>query len=135
MSINIVSKEIERFLKSNDPEVLCISGKWGVGKTFAWNKYISKIDRSEQLALKRYAYVSLFGVNSLSDLRCSIVESTLDSSNLIEDPYISFVDKVQRLFNKTQRKSRPLIDIGSNLFRAKEAGEWLSRLKFCAVRE
>ena len=35
-----VEKEIARFLVSPEPEVLCISGKWGVGKTFSWNVFL-----------------------------------------------------------------------------------------------
>jgi hypothetical protein len=35
MSTAIVRSEIERFLKSPAPEVLCVSGPWGVGKTFS----------------------------------------------------------------------------------------------------
>ena len=31
-----VKGEIERFLKSSEPEVICISGEWGVGKTYTW---------------------------------------------------------------------------------------------------
>ena len=31
MSTALVEKEIERFLASAEPEVLCMQGKWGVG--------------------------------------------------------------------------------------------------------
>jgi hypothetical protein len=30
-STALVQTEIRRFLRSEDPEVLCITGKWGVG--------------------------------------------------------------------------------------------------------
>jgi hypothetical protein len=36
MSATLVEKEIERFLASPEPEVLCLRGKWGVGKTYSW---------------------------------------------------------------------------------------------------
>ena len=35
MSTALVEKEIERFLASPEPEVLCLRGKWGVGKTYS----------------------------------------------------------------------------------------------------
>jgi hypothetical protein len=38
VSITFVEKEIRRFLSSDEPEVICVSGQWGVGKTFAWNR-------------------------------------------------------------------------------------------------
>ena len=77
MSIELLEKEIRRFLASADAEVLCISGKWGVGKTFAWNKYLQEADRDGAIGLKRYSYVSLFGRNSLDDVRSAIFENTV----------------------------------------------------------
>jgi hypothetical protein len=31
----MVVKELERFLGDKTPEVICIKGRWGVGKTYA----------------------------------------------------------------------------------------------------
>ena len=73
MSIKVASDEITRFLASPDPEVLCITGQWGVGKTYAWNHYLKT---AQVVALEDYAYVSLFGQNSLQDVRNSIFENT-----------------------------------------------------------
>ncbi len=78
MSLEAFSKEISRFLSGDGPEVLCITGKWGVGKTFAWNKFLGDARAAKKIAFKRYAYVSLFGQNSLDDLRQSLFENTLD---------------------------------------------------------
>ena len=35
-STDIVRNEINRFLLSTEPEVICITGDWGVGKTYTW---------------------------------------------------------------------------------------------------
>lgn len=78
MSLEAFSQEISRFLSGEGPEVLCITGKWGVGKTFAWNKFLGDARTRKGISLKRYAYVSLFGQNSLDDLRQSLFENTLD---------------------------------------------------------
>jgi len=40
MSIKLVAQEIRRFIMTSDPEVICVMGKWGIGKTFAWNQYL-----------------------------------------------------------------------------------------------
>jgi tRNA A37 threonylcarbamoyladenosine biosynthesis protein TsaE len=40
MSLDIIRKEITRFLASDTPEVLVIKGAWGVGKTFLWRKLL-----------------------------------------------------------------------------------------------
>ncbi|EBB4061324.1 hypothetical protein DOF52_22550, partial [Salmonella enterica] len=67
-----VLKALDAFLKS-DNKVLVIKGDWGVGKTFFWNKYYeNNINNLSQLA---YSYVSLFGKNSLSDLKKEVFHS------------------------------------------------------------
>jgi hypothetical protein len=49
-------REIERFLVRAEPDVLCISGKWGVGKIFAWKKYLLEArDKNDGIALKQIA--------------------------------------------------------------------------------
>lgn len=75
VSIEVVRNEIARFLKSTDAEVRCLKGKWGVGKTFAWDRYIKQL--KGEIGLERYAYVSLYGVSSVDRLRLSIVENTI----------------------------------------------------------
>ena len=71
--------ELTRFLSSAEPEVLCVTGRWGVGKTFTWNHYLKLAQDAKIVALDKYAYVSLFGRNSLDDVRTAIVENTVDS--------------------------------------------------------
>jgi hypothetical protein len=78
MSIKLLAAELSRFLGSTEPEVLCITGKWGVGKTYAWNHYLRQAQNDDKVKLEKYAYVSLFGRNSLDDVRTAIVENTVD---------------------------------------------------------
>ncbi|MCK4502104.1 MAG: hypothetical protein KAU22_03655 [Desulfuromonadales bacterium] len=68
MSIAVLEKQIGRFLASETSEVMSIKGAWGVGKTYAWNRYLSNAKQQHKIALKKYSYVSLFGINSLQDL-------------------------------------------------------------------
>lgn len=75
-------KEIERFLARAEAEVLCVTGKWGVGKTFAWKKYLLAAKGDGAIALDSYAYVSLFGLGSLDDVKRTIFENTVDKSRL-----------------------------------------------------
>jgi Cdc6-like AAA superfamily ATPase len=79
MSTKIVEGEIKRFLAGSDAEVLCIKGKWGVGKTFAWMQYLREAEKHDRLSLTKYAYVSLFGLNDLEALRYAIFESTVET--------------------------------------------------------
>ena len=78
MSLEIVKKVTEDFLKRNLPEVIAIKGKWGTGKTYTWNEIIKKAKNNNKLALDKYAYVSLFGINSLEALKIAIFEQTVD---------------------------------------------------------
>ncbi len=74
MTIEVFASELKRFLSTEDPEVLCITGRWGVGKTYAWRHYLKEAQKAKSVALSKYSYVSLFGRNSLDDVRTSIVE-------------------------------------------------------------
>ncbi len=80
MSIAVVEREVLRFLRSVGGGVLCITGKWGVGKTYAWDGYLAKA-RAENIPIaKRCSYVSLFGLNSLDQFRLALVVGSLTSN-------------------------------------------------------
>jgi Cdc6-like AAA superfamily ATPase len=58
-STELVQKEIRRFLQSAEPEVLRITGDWGVGKTYTWQKILDEAKSPKSIALARYSYASL----------------------------------------------------------------------------
>jgi hypothetical protein len=76
-ALSLLRQEIDRFLQSDKPEVLCIRGKWGVGKTFSWDIFLKDAYRRKIVKLKKYAYVSLFGLESLDKFKFSIFENTI----------------------------------------------------------
>ena len=77
----LVRNEIERFLRSSDPEVLCISGAWGVGKTYMWKEVLLATASGEiPPPILKYSYVSLFGVDTLEGLRLSIFSNRISLS-------------------------------------------------------
>lgn len=86
MSIQLVKDEILKFLSTAEPEVLCIKGEWGVGKTFAWNLYLTNARDQNAIALPRYAYVSLFGIGSLDELKYSVFENSMKVSDIGIEP-------------------------------------------------
>jgi hypothetical protein len=75
-SIGFVTGEIERFLRSKEAEVLCVTGDWGVGKTFTWNRLLKEAADSGEVGRTRYSYVSLFGLNSLAEVKSAIAANT-----------------------------------------------------------
>jgi hypothetical protein len=74
-SSEVTKTEIARFLRGSEPQVLCITGEWGVGKTFLWRSVLDDLRNSKGLSLARYSYVSLFGLNSLDDMKSSLFEN------------------------------------------------------------
>lgn len=74
-AIDLLETEIKRFLASDEPEVLCISGDWGVGKTYSWNKLLEKIREEHAGNIPRYSYASLFGLSSIEELKSEICGS------------------------------------------------------------
>src|SRR6266568_459772 len=86
MSIQLIQSEIRRFLSTTEPEVICISGHWGVGKTFAWTRFLKDAQSQNEIALKRYSYVSLFGVNSLDEFKYSVFENSIQTCEIGSEP-------------------------------------------------
>jgi hypothetical protein len=87
MSIKTVSAVIERFLTQHDCNVLALKGAWGVGKTYAWRQLVEKAAGS--IWPRTYAYVSLFGIASMSDLRMAILANSA-SAGKIDGQEVSF---------------------------------------------
>ncbi len=104
MSKQLIENEVLRFLSSSEPEVICLTGHWGVGKTFGWRKYVQKA--KNQIALARYSYVSLFGINSLDALKYSIFENTVRSSDNGTEPTLeTFKSNTVAVAERLGRKS------------------------------
>lgn len=134
MSIALIETEIKRFLRDDRPEVLCIKGKWGVGKTFAWRKWLGEIGNDGTLKSKSYAYVSLFGLNSLDSLKYSIFEATVTPEYLLTGPDASTVNALVRKGFDLGRKSKNLLEPILALAGAKDGGEALFRSAYMLVR-
>ena len=81
-SNELIEREIGRFLDSDLAEALCIRGRWGVGKTYSWKLFLAKAAAAKRINLGRYSYVSLFGVNSLDELKYAIFENTVPRDKL-----------------------------------------------------
>ena len=106
MSLNIVRKQIKRFLATDVPEVMAIKGSWGVGKTYTWNKLLENAKENNGIALKSYSYVSLFGINSLEALKYSIFEQAIDVDLIGKPPCLeTFKTNADKLLKSLSRKS------------------------------
>ncbi|WP_396622965.1 hypothetical protein [Marinobacter sp. W-8] len=89
MSLEVIKTQMRQFLASKEPEVLAVRGDWGVGKTFTWDQTLNEAQALKQsgedpnaIGLNYYAYVSLFGISSLQDLRTEIAFNKLNTIDL-----------------------------------------------------
>lgn len=60
---------------------IAITGPWGVGKTFFWKRCIDGYNLK-----KKYVYVSLFGLESLSDLKTHIYSNIENNHSTLDIP-------------------------------------------------
>lgn len=135
MSLELIEAEIRRFLSSPDAEVLCIKGRWGVGKTYGWRKFLADATAARKVALDRYSYVSLFGLNSLEDLRYSIFESTTSGDRLGTAPDAATFGQLVGNGGDFARKMRPAIEAVSAFFNRKGVTDVLFKSAFLTVRQ
>ncbi|OTG69465.1 KAP family P-loop domain protein [Acinetobacter sp. ANC 4470] len=86
-----LQERLEHNIKhENVGTAIAITGSWGVGKTYFWNKFLkdvtnkeiedknnfyyeaSKVNYQSIFDCRKYAYISLFGMENLSDLKNAI---------------------------------------------------------------
>ncbi|PEQ10352.1 hypothetical protein B2G71_22885 [Novosphingobium sp. PC22D] len=133
MTLAVVEEEVRRFLSDPIPEVLCIKGKWGVGKTFGWRTFLRKARDDNNLAMRRYAYVSLFGLNSLDDLRYALFERTVTGDAIGEDPSPETFREMVGDRN-AGRKLKPIIDGALAFFNRQGVSDLLAKAAILTVR-
>ncbi len=67
MSVKLVKGAMQKFLTDERPQVLCVSGRWGTGKTYTWLEALRQAEH-HRLPMSKYAYVSLFGIKDANDI-------------------------------------------------------------------
>lgn len=75
--IEHIQNEVLNFLKSDKPGVIVIKGNWGTGKTYAWNEWLKEAVINQGINASQYAYVSLFGCNSLDELKAQTFQELI----------------------------------------------------------
>lgn len=116
------------------PEVLCIRGKWGVGKTFAWATFLAAAQGAGEIDAHDYSYVSLFGLSSLDELRFSIAVNTVAVVEAGEGPDIGTLRRVGRKAIEIGRKSGPLVRGALSAWGKEGASAELLRAAFLMVK-
>jgi Cdc6-like AAA superfamily ATPase len=133
MSLKLVERAINDFLSCPTPEVLCLTGKWGVGKTFSWKLFLRKAKDQNSLALKKYSYVSLFGLSSIDQLKSAIFENSILSKGIgVEPSLASLRTNTLAVASSLGRRSLPLLE---RLPWAKHFAEALNSISFLFITD
>ena len=128
-----IKKEIARFLKSSEPEVLCIRGKWGVGKTYGWKALLKEPKDHGGIELESYAYVSLFGLDSLDQLKYAVFENSVSVNDIGIEPSVETLrSNTTSVVNRLGRKGAWILGA---LPGAKNYAAALQSLAFLSVQK
>jgi hypothetical protein len=83
VSADVVDKVLREFLIGEEPQVLALTGTWGVGKAYRWNRALE--DNLSEVNPDKYCYVSLFGIRTVAELRTAIVFRTKLTNRISAD--------------------------------------------------
>lgn len=134
MSLELVKTQLKKFLSNEKNEVICIKGKWGVGKSYLWGKAFKESHLENSIKYPFYSYVSLFGVDSINDVKVSIFENTLTRDDFLRQPDIDTFDKRLKEQIGKSNKIRSLIKVFENATRRKGIVDSLSHIGFLGVK-
>lgn len=111
--MNTLQKEqrLKELLENNirnekNGTAIAITGSWGIGKTFFWRSFLDKqlsnerVYKKDNVFNRKYTYVSLFGLESLSDLRTQIYSSIESYHSSIEIP--KWIKSLPSIFKDTR---------------------------------
>jgi len=65
------TQKLQSILDRKEGVAVAITGAWGVGKTYFWKEFIKNYNLEKR---KGYAYISVFGIESPTDLKALIVQ-------------------------------------------------------------
>lgn len=132
MTLRHLLDEFAAFLASDEAHVICVSGKWGVGKTHAWKRALLEASTKKASSLNKYSYVSLFGQNSLDDVRYAVFENTVPISRSQSEADISTLTTTLQDASAGWRKATKLL---SFLPQTSDYVAGLSKIGFLSVRD
>ena len=121
MAISFVERALTEFAQADEPQILALTGEWGLGKTFYWRKFLAS-QSAESHRVQRYAYVSLFGLKNLDDIQDAVVSAAVPIEDVSLRPKVSIksgsladraktgLQQTMTAFERTTRSYSYLID-------------------------
>lgn len=83
MSVQVTRAVLKEFLTGAETNVLALTGGWGTGKTYAWREAL--IAHRKEIKFKNYCYISLFGINTMAELRMALFTKSIAVATLDEN--------------------------------------------------
>ena len=90
MRLSAVEKALTAFSTSDEPTTLALKGPWGRGKTFYWDRFIRA--RAAESPTQGYAYVSLFGLGSLNEMKRAVAINARPLNSLDKDDAKTYLE-------------------------------------------
>jgi hypothetical protein len=90
MRLAAVEKALTAFSASDEPTTLALKGPWGRGKTFYWDRFIRA--RAADTPTLGYAYVSLFGLGSLAEMKRAVAVNARALNSLDKDDAKTYLE-------------------------------------------
>ena len=87
-----ISDRLKEFIVDKQNTALVFGGGWGEGKTCFWKDFALKNAKDGRQHRKNYAYTSLFGVNSLADLRNTLAVNIQSIDHMGEVTFMDLLD-------------------------------------------
>ncbi len=104
MSLQLVKHQLNEFLCCEEARVICLKGRWGVGKTYVWENAFKESYENKSIRYNLYSYVSLFGLDNINDVKTAIFESTLTREDFLDNPNINTFEKsIQQTTNRSKK--------------------------------
>lgn len=89
---------LSAFIADPEPSAIAMAGKWGQGKTYFWHQLVRERAIAAKALRRNYAYVSLFGLDSLSDLRVELAQKIRPVERIDDDTFAALLGFTERPF-------------------------------------
>lgn len=115
-----IDDRLQGFIESESSTAIVLRGGWGEGKTYFWKKFALDHLAVKNARRQNYAYVSLFGLNSLAELRNMLSTTIRPVDRITDDEFLALFrgesaagSKIRRGALWFQRKVKALANAAS----------------------
>lgn len=122
MEIKEVKESIHAAIQSERSQVIALIGDWGVGKTHLWKGYA--VEHRDELAkqYEKYAYVSLFGLGSATEIKTAILDKLIPMTSVSDDPAKTLEAAARETLNRRDRLTKFALQKAEKLLGRMESG-------------